>query len=94
MEDERRASLAYTELGIVAVACGVIGLVVFVLTFVLALEVLLWVVLVLGVLAILFGIFAYWGLERDTLGLAGFSLGTLLVILWFLFYAYASVRGL
>ena len=94
MEDERTVSRTYTELGIAAVVCGVLGLVFLVLTLLPGLFIVHWAALPLGVLAIVFGSFAYWGLERDSLGLAGFGLGMLLIILWFLLYVYASVTGL
>jgi hypothetical protein len=94
MEDERNVSRAYTSVGVAAVGCGVLGVILLVVSFALRWDSLLWVVLVLGILAIVFGIFAYWRLERDSLGLAGFGLGMVLVILWFLYYAYCSVRGI
>jgi uncharacterized membrane protein HdeD (DUF308 family) len=92
--EESKSLQKYTALGVISVACGVLGLVFLVLMFFPGIMVLGYFVLALGVLAIVFGAFAYWGMKKDSLGLTGFALGALLVIVWFLVYAYLSVsRG-
>jgi len=83
----------YTELGVASVVCGVLGVCFLVLMFLPGIMVLSFFVLTLGILAVIFGAFAYWGMKRDSLGLLGFSLGAFLVIMWFFFYVYSSVRG-
>ena len=88
-EDE--TSRKYTEVGILSVVCGVLGFIFLLLMFVPGIMFLTFFVLALGILAIIFGTIAYWGMKRDSLGLTGFYLGTLLVIVWFLIYAYLTV---
>lgn len=92
--DETHQLLKYTEIGVASVVCGVVGFVCLVLMFLLGVEVVLYLVPVLGVLAVVFGAYAFWGMKRDSLGWAGFALGMCLIILWFLYYAYISATGM
>ncbi len=93
-EDEKQVLRKYTELGVASIVCGAIGMCCLVLMFLPSISIVHFLVPPLGVLAVIFGAYAYWGMEQDSLGLGGFALGTLLIILWFLLYAYASVTGL
>ena len=86
-----RSERRYTELGMISVFCGILGFVFLVLMFIPGIMLLMFFVLMLGILAIILGALAYWGMTKDSLGLTGFSLGVLLVIVWFLIYAYLSV---
>lgn len=91
---EEGASRRYTELGVVSVLCGALGMCFFVLMFVPGVMFLSFFVPALGILAVIFGAFASWGMMRDSLGLLGFSLGAFLVLVWFFYYVYLSaVRG-
>jgi hypothetical protein len=92
--DKNGSQRKYTELGVLSVICGILGLIFLVLMFFPGIMFLSFFVLALGILAIILGIVAYWGMTRDSLGLTGFSLGALLVIVWFLIYAYLSVTRL
>jgi len=89
--EESRSERKYTELGMISVFCGILGIVFLVLMFIPGIMFLSFFVLMLGILALIFGALAYWGMKKDSLGLTGFSLGVLVVIVWFLIYAYLSV---
>lgn len=91
---EEGSQRKYTELGMLSIVCGALGLVFLILMFIPGIMVLSFLVLLLGILAVIFGALAYWGMKQDSLGLTGFSLGVLLVIVWFLIYAYLSVGHL
>jgi len=92
--DPEESQLRYTEVGVASVLCGVVGLVCFFVMFVVSVPLLHLVVLVLGILAVVLGAMAYWWMKRDSLGLAGFGLGMLLFIIWFLYWMYTSVSGM
>ena len=92
--EDKKSGLLYTELGVASVVCGVVGLVGFLSMLVFGVLSLYVVVLILGVFGVVLGALAYWWMTRDTLGLVGFGLGMLLIILWFLYTMYISVRGM
>ena len=86
----------HSGLGTTSLILGIIALILTCLAFVPWVSFLIWVGLILGILAIIFGAIAYWGQWKDKYGMIGFILGLVAVIIFIVLliigiFIYASL---